>query len=446
MNLKYSLNKVWRSNTQKVMSLTVFGMMLAFIMDIMIAAKLGTGETADSLILALTLPIMLDTIVREGTQSSLIPLFMERKANLHPKKFQYFISGLCNFGFLIGIIITIAIEIFAPIFIPLVAPNISVEGQSQTVFLLQVCAPLIFFLPNITVFSVLLNSRKNFSTAALRNAVVKGLVVFAVIMFWQDPDISYMVAATHVVGFAIFFLMLYVESYRGGFRYQWLALPSKQDLQKLASFCSYPTLGFALGQGTRLVERLLASLVAVGGVSAYYFAFRIFSSIQTIIGASIATTSLPAMTEQNLAGNQAHLTRIIRKNSLSTLALTVPLTLIIAIFHKNLISIFYQRGSFDATSANLTSQVLFWLSLGLVFSCIIPPLQSVLYAKQKYRAIFLNRLLAVMIDLSLAWFLSQIFGLIGIAIALSISAAFSSFNLIYILNRLGIHLIAQFKK
>lgn len=446
MNLKYSLNKVWRSNTQKVMSLTVFGMILAFVMDITIAAKLGTGETADSLILALTFPIMLDTIVREGTKSSLIPLFMERKANLKPKGFQHFISGLCNFGFLIGIIVTIAIEIFAPIFIPLLAPNLSVQGQSQTIFLLQVCAPLIVFVPNTTILSVLLNSQKNFSTAALRHAVVRGLVVFALIVFWQNSNISYMVAATHVIGFAIFFLMLYVESYRNGFRYQWLAFPSRKDLQKLGSFSSYPTLGFAFGQGSRLVESLLASSVAVGGVSAYYFAFRIFSSIQTIIGVSIATTNLPAMTEQNLAGNQARLTKIIRKNVLSALALTVPIALAIAIFHKTMIGILYQRGAFDAASVNLTSQILFWLSLGLVFNCIIPPLQSVLYAQQRYKAVFQNTLLVVVIDLSLAWLLSQIIGLIGISIALSIAVTIAALNLIYVLDRLGIHLIPQLKK
>jgi len=446
MNLKYRLTKVWHSNTQKVMSLTVFGMVLSFVMDIAIAAKLGTSQTADSLILALTLPIMLDTIIRESTKFSLVPLFMERKLNLNRKQFQFFISGLCNFGFSIGIAFTILIELLAPIFIPILTPNLSLEGQAQTVFLLQVCAPLIIFVPNITVLSVLLNSQKNFSTAALRHAVEKGLIVFAILVYWQSPNIGYMIAISHVIGFAIFFLMLFVENYRSGFRYQYLAWPSSSDIKQLSAFASYPTLGFALRQSSRLVERLLASMAAVGGVAAYYYALRIFSSIQTVIGVSLATTSLPAMAEQNLAGNQERLTKIIRKNVLNALKLVIPLSLVIVFFNKPIITLLYQRGAFDAAAVDLTSQVLFWLGLGLTFSCCLPLLQSVFYAQQRYQSVFYNMVLLVIVNLSLAWLLSQTIGLIGISIALSIAAAIGAGNVVLMLRRLGIYVIPQLKR
>jgi putative peptidoglycan lipid II flippase len=441
MNLKYSLNKVWRSDTQRVMSLTVIGMMLAFIMDIMIAAKLGTSQTGDSLILALSLPLMLDTVTREGTKSSLVPLFMERKINLNREQFQYFVSGLFNLGFLIGIVITVIIEVFAPIVVPILAPKLPPAGQLQTILLLQICAPLIIFVPNITMLSVLLNSQKKFSAAALRNAIAPGIVVLSLILFWQLQDVSYLIAGTHVLGFGIFLVILLVQSYRHGFKYNWFALPSKKDLQQLGSFSSLPTLGFTLTQGLRLGERLLASLVAVGGVSAYYFALRIFSAIQTIIGVSIATTSLPAMTEQNLAGNQDLFSKIVRKNLLSTLGLTIPIMLVIVFFHQPIIAILYGRGAFDTASVNLTSKILFWLGLGLVFNCIIPPLQSVLYAQQRYISVFGNMVLILIVNISLAWILSQILGLIGISIALSISVAVAALNLIYMLHRLGIRIV-----
>ncbi len=79
MNLKYRLNKVWCSNTQRVMSLTVFGIMLALLMDIMIAAKLGTGQTANSLTLALGLLIVLDAVIIEDIKSSFISILWSKK-------------------------------------------------------------------------------------------------------------------------------------------------------------------------------------------------------------------------------------------------------------------------------------------------------------------------------------------------------------------------------
>lgn len=53
--VKALLERVWKSATQRVMSLKFGGMLLGLLMDVLIAARFGTSGTADALIVALTL-------------------------------------------------------------------------------------------------------------------------------------------------------------------------------------------------------------------------------------------------------------------------------------------------------------------------------------------------------------------------------------------------------
>jgi O-antigen/teichoic acid export membrane protein len=48
-----------------------------------------------------------------------------------------------------------------------------------------------------------------------------------------------------------------------------------------------------------------------------------------------------------------------------------------------------------------------------------------------------------MVNIFLAWLLSQRWGMVGIAVAVSLSAALSVLNIIYLLNKSGVSLLSQ---
>ncbi|NEQ26144.1 MAG: hypothetical protein F6K28_45275, partial [Microcoleus sp. SIO2G3] len=328
------------------MSLTFIGMLLGLLVDVMLAAKLGTSQGADALIIALSLPLLIDTVTREGTNFSMVPLIMERRANLSEVEFRHFASSLINLALALGIVLTILLEALAPWLAASLAPGFSVEGKAEATILLRVCAPLVIFAPGITVLSVLLNSRKRFSLAALRNTMAPAIVAVTICLTWNREHTVLWVAVAYAVGFAAFFLSLFLCAKHTGHQHNWFAWVLRDDLARLWQTNSLPTLGFIMRQSSRLVERQLASLVAVGGVSAYYFAFRIFSAVQTLVGSSIATTSLPRMAEHGLVGNRTKLGAALRKNLIKVIVLTVPGAVLILLFHGEIISWVYGRGSF----------------------------------------------------------------------------------------------------
>ena len=315
MLIKHRFFKIWQSSTKRVMILTSFGMMFGFLMDLLLAARLGVNEATDAYIVAISLPILIDTVTREGTQSSMTPILVEQKSTLKPEEFQNFTSGLFNLGLVIGIILTGAIEILAPAIVLFIAPGLSPGGKAEAMTILRLCAPLILFTPCITVMSVLLNSQKRFTMVALRNAVAPATVVVFMLLAWRQENTTSWMAVGYLVGFALFFTILYGEVKKAGFRHQWSTWISQKDLAVIYKAVSLPTLGFVLRQSLRLIERSLASIAAVGGVASYYFALRIFSAIQTLIGSSIATTGLPTITEYILAGQRYKLVTFLKKKT-----------------------------------------------------------------------------------------------------------------------------------
>src|SRR5688572_32791956 len=86
--------RLYRSSTQRVMSLTFVGLALGFLVDVLIAAKLGTGQTADALVIALTLPILIDTVCRQGSRHSMVPLFIEANSSLGEEEVHRVVCGL----------------------------------------------------------------------------------------------------------------------------------------------------------------------------------------------------------------------------------------------------------------------------------------------------------------------------------------------------------------
>lgn len=429
--------RIWKSATQRVMSITSIGMLAALAVDVLLAARLGTSVAADALVIALSLPRLIDTVAREGTKFSLLALFVERQQELCPEKYLDFVSALLNLLLVIGMGCTILGWLFAPTIIAFLGPGFTPEGHIQAVRLLRLSIPLTVFALGSTVLGVLLNSEQHFVVVSTRNGVVSTFVVLAIGLAWRSPQFSAWVAGAYTLGSALFFgLLLWYTIRRTGFAINWRAWPDRNALRQLGRATAYPTVGFGVRQGARMVERALASLVPGGGVSAYYFAFRLISSVQSIVGVSVATTALPSITRYDLKGDRRRFMQSLRRQVGRVVLLGLPVSLGILVFHNQITSLLYGRGAFSAGSVEQTGQILQWLGLGIVLMCSIPVLNSSLYAQRRFSWVLYNMVLATIVNIVLAWWLSGYWGLVGIAVAVVVSAAVSVANL-WILIRLG---------
>ena len=424
LSLRKGIDRAWRSPTAKVMSLTFMGLLIAWIGDILLAAILGTSQTTDALVVAISLPRLIDTIAREGTRQSLVPLFVERQKSLGNLKYYRFINGVINLALTIGSILTVLLEILAPWIIHLIAPGLSVASSTEATLFLRLAAPMILFALTIAILSVVLNSQKRFGIVALRNALAPIFIIVAIVSAqYFNQSIAPWTALAYAISSAIFFVMVFFDAHKIGYQHKWKVWVSRKDLASLSMAGYWPTFGFTIRQIALMVKTLLLpSLATVGGVSTVYFAQRVASAIQTLVGVSIATTSLPTLSEHELAGDKSQLGSVLKTSLSRSLLITTPIAIFILLFNQDIIASIYGHGSFEAASITQTSQVFLWLGLSTILGSLIPIFEAVLYAKKAYKNVVFVMIGMAVVEVFLCWLFWKWYGLVGIAASVFVSA------------------------
>jgi putative peptidoglycan lipid II flippase len=430
------LKKLLQHKTFWVMVITFAGMGLSLLVRaILIPRRFGFSVAADELTAALTIVLVVDTIVREGAKFSLVPLFVTREKEMMSAEYRHFTNSLLFLLIGIGCGVFILIEFLAPWIAGGLLRKSTINVQRGTV-LLRLCAPLIVFGCGSTVLGAFLNSRQRFKTVALRNALPAGVAAVVFFLLWNTQNLENWVALAYTGGFVVYFGWLCIGAYRTGHRYEVTGI-SLDTLRSLKNTVTLPTLGFAIRQVTSrlLVEIYLVSQLGEGVVTLYKSAFQIFSALQTLIGISIATTGLPDMAADDAINDKQKLARTLKLNARTAIIIGFPVALLLLIFHGKISWLLYGRGDFDDGSIELIGQLLFWLSTGMLFSCLIPVLNAGLYAQKAYRLVFANMVTMAVLNFLMAYGLIETWWILGVALSISITALLAVGNLTYLLRR-----------
>ena len=430
------LKKLLQHKTFWVMVITFAGMGLSLLVRaILIPRRFGFTGTADELTAALIIVLVVDTIVREGAKFSLVPLFVTREKEMTRTGYRRFTNSLLFFLLGVGFGIFVLIELLAPWIAGGLLRKSTIDVQKGTT-LLRLCAPLIIFGCGSTVLGAFLNSQQHFKTVALRNALPAGIAAIVFLFLWNTQNLENWVAVAYTTGFIAYFGWLCIGAYQTGHRYEITGI-SLDTLRSLRNTVTLPTLGFAIRQITNrlLVEIYLVSQLGQGIITLYNSAFRIFSALQTLIGISIATTGLPDMATDDAVNNKQKLARTLKLNTRTAIIIGFPVVLLLLIFHEKISWLLYGRGDFDDASIELIGQLLFWLSTGMLFSCLIPVLNAGLYAQKAYRFVFANMVTMAVLNFLIAYGLIQTWSILGVAFSISITALLAIGNLTYLLRK-----------
>ena len=427
----YQLKQIYRNKTQQVMFATVLGMGATLFVDILIVVCLGTGFEADALIVGLSLPRLVDTIGREGTRLSLVSLLVDKQQQYtHAVDYYVFVSGMLNLFLSVGIGIVILSWLFAQFLVKLMGPGLAIEAVDLANFVFLWSIPLVVFALGSTVFSLVLNSHQDFIVASARNLIVSLVVIVAIGLSWRSERFVLWVAVAHTLGHLLYFVVIVLYSRNQiEFRWFWRAWPSKDTLIEFWGAIIYPTLGLGIRQGSRVAERAIASVVAPGGVAAYYFAFRLVSAIQSIVGISIATTGLPKIAQLALKECRQDFVDLLKRQAWHAIVFSFPIALGIFLWHNEIVALLYGRGSAQSDSVEQIGQILQYLSLSVVFWSLVPILTSAIYVYQRYGWVLVNIIGITVVNLLLAWWLSQFLGLSGIALSVTLSMFLSVLTL-----------------
>ncbi|MED3909941.1 murein biosynthesis integral membrane protein MurJ [Peribacillus simplex] len=406
--------------------IAAIGKVLGFGRESIIAAYFGASSMADVFFVASLIPTILFTALGSGLQAGVIPIYLEKKAD-NPLKADEFISVLGSFFMLVAGVMTIACMIFIKPLVMLTAPGFSDSELALTESLTRIMLPSLLFFTLSYMATGVLNANKRFILPALTSTAQNTVIIAATVLFAAPFGIEGL-AWGFVFGAASQFLIQYPSLKKYGIRPIVSFLPHKRQIvQTLFTF--YPIIIAALAiQLNSIVDRIIATSLETGSVSALNYANRLLWLPLSIVLTPLITVLYPSIVERALIGYQSFL-NLTLKGLKSLLFLAIPFMVVMLISGNSLITLAFQRGAFDASATEMTYRAFIFYSACLPFFALRDYLMNVFYALKKTKVAMYSCLIAVLLNVLLSWVLSRYLGVGGIALASGISMLLQSLYL-----------------
>jgi putative peptidoglycan lipid II flippase len=181
-------------------------------------------------------------------------------------------------------------------------------------------------------------------------------------------------------------------------------------------------IGTSVNEINVLVDRTMASTIAVGGISALNYARRLNGFVQGLVVTSLTSVMFPMISKMAAAANTKGLKRTVNEAIASMSLLIVPATVGAMIFAEEIVTLLFGRGAFTAEAITMTGNALFYYSFGMIAFGLRNVLARTFYALQDSRTPMINATVGVVLNIALNIILSRYLGIGGLALATSISA------------------------
>lgn len=351
---------------------TLVSRIFGFLRELATAAFYGTNKAMDLFVIAFTIPAFFRQVLGEDVvERAFMPPF---KNLISQKKFKQgweLISSCLNLMIIVLIVLTALLYFCAPIIVKLIAPGLADEVLPKAIKMTYWILPFMFLIGLAAFVGSMLNFFEMNRIYSIAPAMMSVGVVIGIVFFQSFLGI-YALPAGFLLGAFLELIIqipfLFTDRIRKdtSAKYYPLIHIKEKALQKIGRESGFIFLKSLLDKSVEIVDRMLASFLITGSLASLWFAHRLILLPVAIIGLAISRSLIPYLTEQRaLIQNDKFMTGIQLGIQLN-LTLIMPTIMILVIMAEPIISIVYERGSFDAESTRLTAIAFWCYSAGLI--------------------------------------------------------------------------------
>src|SRR5215210_3602486 len=298
------------------------------------------------------------------------------------------------------------------------------ETTDLTVFFFRFFVLYIVFFGLNSVLTGVLNAHRRFFLPTFA-PVVNNLFAMAcfggyAVLAPTNPEAAVYLLAATTFGVATMALMLLPSAWRLGYR---IRPVFGHEALLPAVRLAIPVLVFTAGSiGVQFVGgTLLGSYY--GAVAQLYFAFTVFSLPYGVFVIALETALMPELSESHARGDTEGY-RDTLSFGLRTMAfIVVPASVGLVVLANPIVALLYQRGEFTAGSTEIVANILVAYSVGLLAYAAYFLLVRAFYSRQNTITPALLNICFFVLYTVLAYGLSLVMGVTGIALALSVTSA-----------------------
>ncbi len=402
-----------------MMSMTLLSRILGLVKNMAIAYLFGTAATVDAFWLALTVPAIFAYLFTTGADNY-IPIYSKNLIRNGEKKaweagniILTLYLGLIVLGVIVGIL-------SAPLLVEVLAPGFQAPVRHLTVLLIWVMMGMSFFLGLSSLGKVVLYNEEKFYAPVLGGVFNNIVILTVMILFYKRWGI-FAAAAGISLGASCQVLVqlpqLWNLRHRFALRFK-LKHQAVKDWAKL-TFPLY--LGRAGSELNSAVDKIFASFLPVGAISALSYGFLIVELPTTVFSLSLLNALFPRMSrEASREGSDGG--REIMQKSLRIITLfLLPAMLTMVLLRNSIVKVIFEHGAFSAKSSEMTALAILFYGIGLLAFGLNDALVFGFNAHHNNTDSMKIGWVRVFINILLNAALVTMFGLAGLALATTLS-------------------------
>jgi putative peptidoglycan lipid II flippase len=403
---------------------------LGLVRDQVLAYLFGAGDAMDAFRIAFRLPNVLRDLFAEGAMSAaLVPPFIRSfESGGKPAAWRLGSNVLTVTLAITGAVVLAGI-VFARPLVELYAGGYSdVPGKLElTVRLTRITFGFLALVMVAAVLMGILNALHYFFIPALAPAMFNvGTILCALtlvplaIHFRIQPILA--IGVGTLIGGLGQVLLQSPPLRREGFRYHPLIDLRDPQLQEIGRLMVPGVAGLAAVQINLFVNSWLASDLGTGAVSWLDYAFRLMYMPIGLFGISIATASLPDISRQAAAKDDAGVRAAVSQSLRMMLMLNIPASAGLFVLATPIVRLIYEHGRFTAGDTAATAAALACYAPGLLGYSAVKLMAPAFYAFGSSRVPVMASAASIGVNLLLNLWLLGILGHRGLALGTAVAA------------------------
>ena len=387
--------------------------------ELMVARSFGRGDAMDAFLIAFLLPGFFVLLLIAALGAALVPIFVAVRQKQGIAAAEDLLSSLAFLSVVTLSGIALLMCIFAPYYLPYMAHGFSTEKLRLTRELMYLLAPWMVFNGISQLVTSILNAGEKFASPALVPLVTPVLVI-ACVMLGAGRFGVFALCVGSVVGSMVeaSLLIELLRSHGMKLRLRWRGLDGSVRMV-LAQYAPLLAGAFLMASAS-VVDQSMAAMLPAGSVSALGFANRVVSGF-TVLGANaLGAATLPYFSSMTVAGDWAGCRHTLKRYSVLIAATSIPFTLLLIVFSRQVIRLLYQRGAFTAVDTDLVSHIQVLYALQIPFLLLSILFIRFLSAIRRNKLLMYGCAVNIAVNVILNLVFMKIWGVSGIALSTSV--------------------------
>jgi len=381
----------------------LLGGLSGILVETSIAANLGLSLRSDTFYVAYTIPYIISNLLIATGQFSLVPFFASLESSKDEKELWRGFSYVTNILFLgLGAIAVVG-AVASPWIIHGIAPGFT---RQQDVLATQLSRWLFLLIIPAGIGELLrsfLLSRHYFALSTA-SGFIRNVVSIVVILLGFHRYGPQSIFLGYLAGYLLQLVVLGIQilvSFRP--RFSLILTASGESFSNLRGAGTAQLTGAMAWQGVVVVERIIASFLPAGTLTALNYGFKILGSLAELLGGSVGTAALPMLSRAVSSGDHEQEHKTFRDTLEISLILLSPMAVFCLMLPHNVIRLVFQRGQFTAGATGIMTMIFFYYSLSLLPFAFVRLLNFCLFARRQpgvyLRLTLLHYSLVVIFDL-----------------------------------------------